>query len=134
MILVFLTLLLAAAPGTPAPLPSLAPAMMKMHMPSFTAGQGVSVKLNQPFEIRLRVTSGTGYSWRPQGPLPPGIGLLGVFQEARGKMMPGGPGMENLVFRGVDPGKYKIALEYVRPWERNVKPAKTQTFTITVQK
>ena len=133
MIIVLSTLLLAAAPGTPA-LPTPAPAIMKMHMPSFTAGQAVSVKVNQPFQIRAKVTSGTGYSWRPQGPLPPGIGLLGVFQEPRGKMMPGGPGMENLVFRAVDPGKYKIVLEYVRPWERNVKPAKTQTFAITVQK
>ena len=51
-------------------------------MPSFTAGQAVSVKVNQPFEIRAKVTSGTGYSWRPQGPLPPGIGLLGVFDRA----------------------------------------------------
>lgn len=133
MIILLSTLLLAAAPGTPA-LPTPAPAIMKMHMPSFTAGQAVSVKVNQPFQIRAKVTSGTGYSWRPQGPLPPGIGLLGVFQEPRGKMMPGGPGMENLVFRAVDPGKYKIVLEYVRPWERNVKPAKTQTFAITVQK
>lgn len=133
MIIVLSTLLLAAAPGTSA-LPTPAPAIMKMHMPSFTAGQAVSVKVNQPFQIRAKVTSGTGYSWRPQGPLPPGIGLLGVFQEPRGKMMPGGPGMENLVFRAVDPGKYKIVLEYVRPWERNVKPAKTQTFAITVQK
>lgn len=133
MIILLSTLLLAAAPGTSA-LPTPAPAIMKMHMPSFTAGQAVSVKVNQPFQIRAKVTSGTGYSWRPQGPLPPGIGLLGVFQEPRGKMMPGGPGMENLVFRAVDPGKYKIVLEYVRPWERNVKPAKTQTFAITVQK
>ena len=134
MIVLFSALLLAAAPGTPAPLPTLAPAMTKVHMSSFTAGQAVSVKVYQPFEIRVKVTSGTGYSWRPQGPLPPGVALLGVFQEPRGKLMPGGPGMENLVFRAVDPGKYTLALGYVRSWERNVKPAKTQTFAITVRK
>jgi predicted secreted protein len=133
MIVLLSALLLAAAPS-PAPLPTPAPALAKVQMPSFTAGQAVSVKLNQPFQIRLKVTSGTGYSWQPQAPLPPGIGLLGVFQQPRGKMMPGGPGMENLVFRAVDPGKYTLTLGYLRPWERNVKPAKTQTFTVTVHK
>lgn len=133
MIVLLSALLLAAAPA-PTALPTLAPAMTKTQMPSFTAGQAVSVKVNQPFQLRVKVTSGTGYSWRPQGPMPPGIGLLGVFQQPRGKMMPGGPVMENLVFRAVDPGKYKLTLAYARPWERNVKPAKTQTFTITVQK
>lgn len=133
MTILLSALLLAAAPS-PAPLPTLAPAMVKVQMPSFTAGQAVSVKVNQPFQIRLKVTSGTGYSWRPQAPLPPGIGLLGVFQQPRGKLMPGGPGMENLVFRGLDPGKYTLTLTYVRPWERNAKPAKTQNFTVTVRK
>jgi predicted secreted protein len=119
----------------PTPLPSLPPAMMKTTMPSYTASDtGVSVKAGAPFQIRLKVTSGTGYSWQPQGPLPPGVTLLGVFQTPRGKMMPGGPGEEVLVFRASGVGTLHLTMEYVRPWQRGVKPAKVQTFLISVHK
>jgi predicted secreted protein len=59
--------------------------------------------------------------------------LLGVFSPARGPAMPGGPGAEVLVFRPADVGEMKLTLGYVRPWERGVKPAKTQTFTVRVR-
>jgi predicted secreted protein len=109
--------------------------MMKLAMPSFAANEySIAGKVKQPFQIRLNVTSGTGYTWMPQGPLPPGITLLGVFQEPRGKLMPGGPGQEALVFRADDAGKVRLTLQYLRPWERGVKPAKVETFTISVHK
>jgi predicted secreted protein len=130
-----LAFVLAAASAAPTALPSLSPAMVKMAMPSFTAPDfSISVKVKQPFQIRLNVTSGTGYTWTPQGPLPPGITLLGVFQQPRGKMMPGGPGQEVVVFRADDLGKVRLTLQYARPWERNAKPSKLQTFAITVHK
>lgn len=118
-----------------AALPTVAPAMKTMAMPAFAQNDtSIAVKAGAPFQIRMNVTSGTGYSWQPQGPLPPGVTLLGVFQEPRGKMMPGGPGVEVLVFRAKDVGKTTLALEYVRPWERNAKPAKLRSFTVTVRK
>jgi predicted secreted protein len=108
---------------------------MRTTMPTYAAAQSnVSIKLNQPFQIHMKVTSGTGYTWQPTGPLPPGVALLGVFQQPKGKMMPGGPGAEVLVFRGTAVGKFTLTLGYLRPWEKNVKPAKTQTFTVTVHK
>lgn len=119
----------------PTPLPSLPPAMMKMTMPTFTASDtAISVKSGAPFQIRLHVTSGTGYSWQPQGPLAPGLTLLGVFQTPHGKMMPGGPGDEVLVFRASNVGALHLTMEYVRPWERGVKPAKVESFLISVHK
>lgn len=131
-----LILALAGPAGAkPTPLPSAPPAMMKMAMPTFTAKDtAVSVKAGAPFQIRLKVTSGTGYSWQPEGPLPPGLTLLGVFQTPRGKMMPGGPGDEVLVFRASIVGTMNLTMEYVRPWERGVKPAKIQSVKITVRK
>jgi predicted secreted protein len=107
--------------------------MQKTAMPSFTARQAnVRVKVDQPFQIRLNVTGGTGYSWQPQGPLPPGVTLLGVFQHPSAKVLPGGPGQEILVFRAHDVGKEHLILQYVRPWEHATKPAKTAAFTVTV--
>ncbi len=130
-------LILALATGQAAPtaLPSLPPTMMRVAMPTFAGAQSaIAVKANQPFQIHLRVTAGTGYTWRPQGPLPPGVTLLGVFQQARGKMMPGGPGEEVLVFRATDVGKMRLNLAYVRAWERGVKPSKTRSFALTVRR
>lgn len=125
--------LAGASAAKPTPLPSVPPAMMKMAMPSFTAQDtGISVKTGAPFQIRLKVNSGTGYSWQPQGPLAPGLTLLGVFQTPRGKMMPGGAGDEVLVFRASGVGRLHLTMEYVRPWERGVKPAKLRSFLIAV--
>ena len=86
--------------------------MVKLAMPSYTAAQTkISVKADQPFQIRLHVTSGTGYSWQPQPPIPPGVTLLGVFQRPSSKMMPGGPGEEVLVFRAHDVGTVNLIMQ-----------------------
>lgn len=136
--IVFPALILAAAASSaPAPtaLPTLAPTLVKLAMPSYTAKQrNIAVKADQPFQLRMAVTSGNGYSWQPQGPMPPGVTLLGVFQRPSSKMMPGGPGEEVLVFRAHDVGTEHLTLEYVRPWERHTKPAKIAAFTVMVHK
>ncbi len=125
----------ASAAPQPTPLPTLAPALVHLAMPSFTPRQTkIAVKVNQPFQIRLNVTSGTGYSWQPQAPIPPGLTLLGVFEHPSSKMVPGGPGEEVLVFRAHDVGEVSLVLEYVRPWERHTKPAKLAAFSVTVRK
>ena len=132
-------LVLAAATGSaspkPTPLPTLAPSLVKLAMPSFTVKQTkIAVKADQPFQLRMSVNAGTGYSWQPQAPIPPGVTLLGVFQRPSSKMMPGGPGEEVLVFRAHDVGTMHLTLEYVRPWEQHTKPAKLAAFTVTVHK
>jgi predicted secreted protein len=99
---------------------------------ALSSNSSIIVKVDQPFQIWLNVTAGTGYSWRPQTPMPSGLTLLRVFNEPRAKSIPGGPSQEVLVFRANVAGKTHLRLEYVRPWERNVKPAKLQTYTITV--
>ena len=136
--IVFPVLILAAAASAApmrTPLPTMPPAMVKLAMPSFMAKQTkINVKTDQPFQIRMNVTAGTGYSWQPQGPMPPGVTLVGVFQHPSSKMLPGGPGEEVLVFRAHDVGTEHLALEYVRPWEHATKPAKVAAFTITVHK
>lgn len=137
--LVIPTLVLAAAAASaapaPTPLPTLAPALAKRAMPSLTPKQtAIAVKAGQPFAVRMPVTAGTGYGWQPQAPIPPGMTLLGVVQRPASNMMPGGPGEEVLVFRGHDLGTVHLVLEYVRPWERHAKPAKTAAFSVTVHK
>lgn len=134
--IVFAALLFAAQPamqGKPTPLPTLAPALVKTRMPSYTPGQtGVRVKAGRPFQLRLPANAGTGYSWQPQGPLPPGVTLLGTFARPGSVLKPGAPGEDVLVFRARSVGKLHLVVQYVRPWERNAKPAKVLVFTVTV--
>lgn len=135
--MILLATLLFAAPAhaqpKPRPLPTLSPALVKLHMPSYTLNRTkVHVKAGQPFELRLPVNTGTGYSWQPQGPLPPGLALLGTFQQRSSVLKPGAPGEEVLVFRALSVGKVHLVVQYVRPWESNVKPAQVRTFDVTV--
>ncbi len=124
--LVFIVAMATASPS---------PAYATTAMPSFSTAQSrFSVRASSPFQIRMHVNSGTGYTWRPQGPLPPGFALLSVFQQPRGKVMPGGPGMQVLVFRASDVGTFRLNLEYVRAWERNAKAAKVQSFSVGVHR
>ncbi|HZZ65676.1 MAG TPA: protease inhibitor I42 family protein [Candidatus Baltobacteraceae bacterium] len=126
------TIVLAAA--SPAALPTVAPAVMHAAMPTFNERNSwFTAHAGAPFQIRMTVTSGTGYTWEPVGPLPPGVTLLGVFAAAQARSMPGSPSREVLVFRAANAGTAHLKLAYVRPWERSTPPAKTAAFTIRVQ-
>lgn len=125
--LIFMVFLAAASP---APLPTLAPAMMHAAMPTFNEwNASITIHAGTPFQIRMTVTSGTGYTWEPEGPLPPGLTLMGVFEAPQSASMPGGRSRQILVFRAADRGTVHLKLAYVRPWERGT-PAKTAAFTI----
>lgn len=134
--IVLAALLFTAPPAMqakPTPLPTLAPALVKSRMPSYTLKQtSIRVKTGQPFQLRLAANAGTGYSWEPQGPLPPGVTLLGAFRQRSSVLKPGAPGEDVLVFRARSVGKLHLIVQYVRPWERHARPAKVAAFTITV--
>lgn len=106
-------LFVAAAMATASPSPSPHP---------------VSVAPGATFKISLPMTAGTGYGWQPKGPLPPGISL--VSQSASQAPRPGGPQVQTFIFRDKAAGKRTLTMIYVRPWEKNLAPAQTRTFTI----
>ncbi len=130
-----IVLAVASAAPKPTALPTLAPALVKVVMPSFTVKDtAINVKVNEPFQVRLEVASGTGYTWQPQPPLDPGISVVGMFSRPSSKMMPGGPSEEVIVFRAADVGTERLVLQCIRPWDHPVKPARTAAFTISVHK
>ncbi len=47
--------------------------------------------------------------------------------------MLGQGGTETWTFKAVGKGTQTIRMEYMRPWEKNTPPAKTQVFHVTVQ-
>lgn len=96
----------------------------------------VSVKVGQDFLIALPSRPSTGFSWTAkssgaavavegsayQGP-PPSSTMMRV----------GAGGQQIFVLEAMKPGTATATFAYARPWEKNVKPARTMTFTITVK-
>lgn len=84
--------------------------------------------------ITLPSNPGTGYSWRIANKPTAGVvkHVGNVFNPPE-KPMPGRPGTETWTFKAVGKGTSTIAMEYIRPFETNAKPAKTQSFSVTVR-
>lgn len=93
----------------------------------------IEVSAGDDFTIELESTPGTGYSWELAEPLPDAIvASLGSDFAHRDDVQPGAPGDQSLAFRAVAAGTATISLQYVRPWEEGVAPAKTEQFSVTV--
>jgi inhibitor of cysteine peptidase len=96
---------------------------------------GKSVALEQDGILVISVESNlsTGYGWRvgkndaailkfvDQSAFPPRVA------------MPGAPGRQMFKFRALASGKDSLELEYVRPWEKGVPPAKKFSISVTVK-
>ncbi len=107
------------------------------------AEEEIEVEAGTDFAIALVSNPSTGYSWRLAEPLDEEVVEL-VSSEFEKKSVEiegeeneegeivGAPGEELWTFTAVAAGEAEIALEYVRPWETDVAPEKTITFTIKV--
>jgi inhibitor of cysteine peptidase len=94
----------------------------------------ITKKVGEEFIIALESNRTTGYGWQLAEPPDKGVlKLQGSEYKAPEAGRPGQGGKEFFTFRAVGQGKAKIALNYVRPWEKNVAPAKSLTFTVEVQ-
>jgi predicted secreted protein len=85
------------------------------------------------FTITLPSNRTTGYTWRlANSPSTEVLRSTGSIYNSPADGIPGQGGTEVWSFRAVGKGQATIMLEYVQPWEKNVEPAKTQTFEVTV--
>jgi inhibitor of cysteine peptidase len=96
--------------------------------------QTITVKLGQPFAITLESNRTTGYQWELAQPLDGAILKLANSEyKAPNTTRVGAGGEEVWTFQTVGKGKAEILMKYVRPWEKDVAPAKTQTFKVVVR-
>ena len=85
------------------------------------------------FTVTLASNPTTGYKWRlGNQPDKNVVTFLESRFNAPEEAMPGRGGTESWSFAAVRQGKTTIVLEYVRPWEKDTEPEKTQTFDVTV--
>jgi inhibitor of cysteine peptidase len=93
----------------------------------------VDVTVDDDFTISLETNPGTGYSWELTGPLDDQVIVeLGSDHQPGEGTGVGVPGQQLFRFQAVGKGTATIGLQYVRPWETGVAPAKTSEFTVNV--
>lgn len=96
----------------------------------------ISATKGSAITITLPSNHTTGYSWRLAN--KPGAAVVkfirsGYLAPDSGTSRVGQAGVETWSFQAVGRGSTTIALEYVRPWEKNAIPAKKQVFTVNVK-
>ncbi len=127
-----LCLMLAAATGVF--VPSAAPAQSTRPATVEIGELGSAVQLSLQVGDTLRVvlpsTPSTGYSWQPSGDNTAGAMQIKSSQYSAGQPRPGASGTQTLTLIAKRPGQDHLKLDYVRPWEKGVKPARTYAVSI----
>jgi predicted secreted protein len=97
------------------------------------APQTIHANVGQDFTISLEGNRSTGYVW--QLATKPDPKLIKKLAETYHSKNPGTPGAgeDNLfVFHAKSKGTADITFNYLRPWEKNVPPAKTASYRVVI--
>jgi inhibitor of cysteine peptidase len=91
------------------------------------------VAAGQEFTVSLGSNPATGYSWQLGKSLDATIlKLAGTRYETARTGLLGAGGKETWTFQAVSAGQTTISLNYVRPWEKDVPPARTHRIAVAV--
>jgi len=94
----------------------------------------VELALGQPLLVSLTATPATGYQWRLAAPFDQTVvRFTSSRHEASTTSGLGAPGAMQLEVTPVGRGAATVALEYVRPWERGVAPARAVRIPVVVR-
>jgi len=97
----------------------------------------VTVPTGATFTVTLASNPTTGYSWKLDGSLNAKIlkseGGKYIAPAQTNPPMVGVGGREVWTFKAIGPGKQTVTLIYIRPWEKNVPPVRTQKLVVTVR-
>jgi inhibitor of cysteine peptidase len=105
----------------------------EVSMKKSTSGQ-FDVVVGEEFSLTLASNATTGYHWELAEPLNEAIvKLVGSQYQAPNTNLLGAGGQEVWTFRAVGAGQTTINLKYVRPWEKDMPPAETASYTVSVR-
>jgi inhibitor of cysteine peptidase len=95
--------------------------------------QEIHANAGQNFTITLEGNRSTGYSWQLKSPLDSALlKKAGVSYRSKNPGTPGA-GEDNLfTFHAKKKGTTDVTFVYLRPWEKDVPPAKTAAYHITI--
>jgi predicted secreted protein len=99
-----------------------------------TVTKSFEVKPGKRFQITLESNRSTGYQWRLARPVDQKVvKLIGSGYRSPEVKLPGAGGRQIWTFEAVAPGRTEIAMQYVRPWEKGVPPARTAKVAVVVK-
>jgi len=94
----------------------------------------IETNIGKSFAITLDSNPTTGYQWQIARQLDTGLLELVDSQYISSKTdLVGAPGKEEWSFKAIRAGKAIISFDYVRPWEKNELPAKTNSFIVIIR-
>lgn len=94
----------------------------------------IEAELCKDFTITLESNKTTGFGWDIATPIDEKIiKFMSCEYIAAQTGLVGSGGREIWSFRAVCHGKTNISFKYIRPWEKDVPPAKNLTFNIVVK-
>lgn len=99
------------------------------------SGREIDTTVGQVLELKLPSNRTTGYGWVEQSAGAMILERCGEPDYETDKApegMVGVGGMEVWRFKAVKVGRETLRLEYIRPWETNVPPAKVMLFNVVV--
>jgi len=96
-------------------------------------GRPLTVRPGHEFRIVIVTNPTTGYSWRLRRPLDTAkVRFVERRYHAPRTNLVGAAGIEVWTFGALAEGTTRIDLDSVRPWERDVPPVQTASFTVTI--
>ncbi|MCX5709177.1 MAG: protease inhibitor I42 family protein [Candidatus Omnitrophica bacterium] len=94
----------------------------------------IQAYVGKDFIIVLDANATTGYSWELADPIDEGqIKLVGSEYVTANTGLVGAGGKSVWTFKALKVAKAKISFKYVRPWEKDVAPAKVSTFVVDIR-
>ena len=103
-------------------------------MPEVSTNQTISLRVGQQWTAILESRAGTGYSWQLGEEMPAdspvSVTLSGVEHDESNCC--GFPVPVTLTITAQKPGTAEVHLVYVRPWEKDMPPAKQEAYRVTV--
>ena len=93
----------------------------------------ITLQIGQEILLHLESNRSTGYRWFLTESKNPVLSNVGTPTYQVDRPLPGAGGVETWTFRTDKIGTGTLELEYRRSWEKNVPPAKTVIFHITVR-
>ena len=94
----------------------------------------LTVTAGKEFNITLQYNASTGYQWvLAKAPDQKLVKLLGTEYKRLDPKLIGSGGDIVWTFRALAAGKTQIGLDYVRPWEKGQKPARTTNVVVVIK-
>lgn len=96
--------------------------------------QTLVLEKGQVFKITVASNPTTGFRWMlATQPDPKVVKLLSQHYKSSAPQRMGAGGTEEWTFQAMGPGRVRINLVYLRPWEKNKPPARSRQVEVEVR-